>query len=100
MFIVPLSSLPSMSPMSPMDSISTPQQGNSSFAQVFEQALDNALATKEVSDQDAIKVALGQTDNLSQVMINSAKASTAMQMTVELTSRAVSSYKEIMQMQV
>ncbi len=97
MFIVPLSSLQQITPL---ENTSAIPQGKSSFSNVFEEALKNAKETQAISDQDSVKLALGQTDNLSEIMINSAKAATAMQMTVELTSRAVSSYKEIMQMQV
>ena len=75
-------------------------KAQSSFAQIFNDALQNTKDLQAISKQDAVDVALGNADNLSQVMINSAKASTAMKMTVELTSRVVSSYKEMMQMQV
>ncbi|MFZ2539027.1 MAG: flagellar hook-basal body complex protein FliE [Oscillospiraceae bacterium] len=97
MFIVPLSSLQQMTKLETTSAI---PQGKSSFSQIFEEVLKNAKETQAISNEDSVKLALGQVDNLSEVMINSAKASTAMQMTVELTSRAVSSYKEIMQMQV
>lgn len=102
MFIVPLSTLPAITPIKPMETGANPVENGqkSGFGSIFEEALTNARETQKVADEDSMKVALGQTDNLAQVMINSAKASTATQMAVELTARAVSSYKEIMQMQV
>lgn len=97
MVIVPLSSLQHIAPMETTSNIS---EGKLNFSNIFEEALNNARETQAISEQDAQDLALGKTDDLSKVMINSAKANTALQMTVELTSRAVSSYKEIMQMQV
>ena len=42
----------------------------------------------------------GDADDLAQIQINSMKTSTLLQTTVQLTSRMVNTYKEIMQMQV
>lgn len=99
MFIVPISSLTPMQSLTKSQEVNAPVAKNG-FAGFFQEALDNARETRAVADQDSIDLALGKTDNLAQVMINAAKASTATQMTVDLTSRAVSAYKEIMQMQV
>ena len=52
------------------------------------------------SAEDSRKLALGEIDNIAQVQINALKTSTMLQTTVQLTSRAVGAYKEIMQMQV
>lgn len=102
MFIVPLSSLPAIKPLqsnSPEQGVQAPEPKNG-FAGFFQEALQNARETQAVADKDAIDLSLGKTDNLAQIMINASKASTATQLTVDLTSRVVSSYKEIMQMQV
>lgn len=102
MFIVPISSLQPMQSLQSAGSVnkvSAPEPKNG-FAGFFQEALSNARETQAVAQQDSIDLALGKTDNLAQVMINAAKASTATQLTVDITSRAVSAYKEIMQMQV
>lgn len=78
-----------------------PQTGNGiPFADVLGDAINNARETQAVSNNDAYELAMGTSDNLAAVMINSAKAATAVEMAVQLTNRAVSAYKEIMQMQV
>lgn len=106
MYIIPLSTMKPLEGMSPMGSMQAAQQTveasqpSSGFSAIFNEALQNARETQSVADQDAIALSLGQTDNLAQVMINSAKASTATQLATDLTARAVSVYKEIMQMQV
>ncbi len=70
----------------------------------FKDMLFDAInQTNELSEQvaqDNVNVLLGDVDNLAQVQINSLKAETMLQTTVQLTSRVVSVYKEIMQMQI
>lgn len=63
-------------------------------------AVENLKETQIQSQQDNYDLAMGNTDNLAAIMINSAKADAAVTMTVQLTSRAVNAYKEIMQMQI
>lgn len=106
MYIVPLSTLKPIDGMNQMSSLQAAQQASEAaqpktgFAAFFDEALQNAREAQSVADNDAVALSLGQTDNLAQVMINAAKASTATQLAVDLTGRAVSAYKEIMQMQV
>ncbi|MCI8405560.1 MAG: flagellar hook-basal body complex protein FliE [Oscillospiraceae bacterium] len=70
------------------------------FADVLKNAVENLKETQIQSQQDNYDLAMGNTDNLAAIMINSAKADAAVTMTVQLTSRAVNAYKEIMQMQI
>lgn len=85
-----------------MDEAEAPAQNakSSSFADVLKNAVQTLEETQIQSQQDAYDLAMGSTDNLAALMINSAKAEAAVTMTVQMTSRAVSAYKEIMQMQV
>ncbi len=110
MFIVPLSR------MAPLESITktgqfgsigassaiggTGNQLGNSFADIFNDAYKNVTETKKVSDLDSYNLAMGNSDDIASIMINSLKTSTALETATQLTSRAVSSYKEIMQMQV
>ncbi|MEM1485251.1 flagellar hook-basal body complex protein FliE [Oscillospiraceae bacterium PP1C4] len=100
MVIVPISS------MNPMTSITqsgldvSKSSGGVPFSDILENALKDVRETQEVAKQDSYELAMGTSDNLAGVMINSAKAATAIEMAVQLTTRAVSAYKEIMQMQV
>jgi flagellar hook-basal body complex protein FliE len=52
------------------------------------------------SSQDSYDLAMGNTDNLEQIMINSAKLNTTMQLATTITSKVVSTYKEILSMQI
>jgi len=74
--------------------------GSLPFADVLKNAVQTLQEQQQKSDEDAYDLAIGNTDNLAGLMIQSAKLETALTMTVQLTSRAVNAYKEIMQMQV
>lgn len=70
------------------------------FASVLQNAVNEYSSLQQTADTESQQLALGNTDNLAQVTIDSLKAKAALQTTVQLTSRIVTAYKEIMQMQV
>lgn len=70
------------------------------FGDVLKDAMQTMQETQEVSKQDSYDLALGKTDDLHTVQINSMKASTAVELTAGLTSRALNAYKEILQTQI
>ena len=70
------------------------------FSNILKDAVDNYTELQEVTDADNMALAFGDADNLAQIQIDSLKAETALQTTVQLTSRVVNAYKEIMQMSV
>lgn len=70
------------------------------FASVLQNAVNEYSTLQETSNQEIQQLALGNADNLAQITIDSLKAKAALQTTVQLTSRIVGAYKEIMQMQV
>lgn len=85
------------------DSNSTSQV--STFADVpFANMLSDAIAETnklaEITEIDNQNLMLGNVDNLAQVQINSMKYESMVQTTVQLTTRVVNAYKEIMQMQI
>lgn len=102
MFIVPISSL------TPLESISEQEgavKGASTsngvpFAEVLGEAMNTLQESQALSEQDAIDLARGDVSDLHTLMINSSITATAVETAVQLTSRAVSAYKEIMQVQV
>ena len=63
-------------------------------------AIKDYETSQKTADDDTNELALGNSDNLAQIQIDSLKSQTALQTTVQLTSRMVTAYKEIMQMQV
>lgn len=70
------------------------------FADLLQQSLQNLQDARRQSQQDSYDLAMGTTEDLAAVAINSAKATAALELTVEVASRAVSAYKEILQMQI
>ena len=70
------------------------------FASLLQDAVNEYSALQQTVDAESQQLALGNTDNLAQITIDSLKAKAALQTTVQLTSRVVGAYKEIMQMQV
>lgn len=102
MYIVPLSSIPSLSGISAVTETGsdTPQVGQGSFSAIIQEALDTLRSSQEAAAQDSYSLAMGDVSDLHSLMINSAMETTAVETVVQLTSRAVSAYKEIMQMQI
>ena len=83
--------------------VSTKAESGSSavpFADILKDAVSNYADIQQTTSAEGQSLALGQVDNLAQVQIDSMKAQAALSTTVQLTSRAVTAYKEIMQMQV
>ena len=66
----------------------------------MQEAMDALRQSQKATAQDAYDLAMGDVSNLHSLMINSAMEATAVETAVQLTSRAVSAYKEIMQMQI
>lgn len=102
MYIVPLSGI------SPIESdfikpIKAAQEKNTdttSFGDILKAKIQNVKDLETQSLNSAYAVATGQSNDIEGAMIDSTKASTAIQMTVQLTTRAVNAYKEILSMQV
>ncbi len=69
------------------------------FQNILTDLISETQAAMEVSQTDSYNLAMGEVDNLAQVQINSLKSSTLLQTTVQVTTRAVNAYKEIMSMQ-
>lgn len=70
--------------------------GETVFADMLQNAVDQVNITDQVSKQDAIKIASGDTDNLHTVMINAEKADLALQLMVQVRNKALDAYNEIM----
>ncbi len=101
MFIVPLTSMPTLEGMNKIDTISNlSQDDSSSFGDVLKQKIQNVKDLETQSLQSAYDIATGASNDIESAMLDSTKASTAIEMTVQLTTRAVNAYKEVMSMQV
>ena len=82
--------------------IQTPQnQANVSngFSNVLNQAIENVKESQQAADQSAQSLLMGQSDDLHNVMIQAEQAALALELTVQVTSKAINAYNEIMRMQ-
>ena len=108
MYIVPLTPMKPLEPMKPMAPMQFEESGsvhrgsrsNNSFRNVLDSAKNALQETQRASKYDAYQLAFGNVDNLGEVMINTLKAESMVQTTVQITSRVINAYKEIMNIQV
>lgn len=101
MFIIPMSGITPLQTISlGSDEKITEAGGGASFTDIFKQAIDNVQETRRVSEEDSLKVALGEVDDLHTVQINLQKAETAMEVLVAMKNTAVDAYSEIMRMSI
>lgn len=93
-------------PIQPMEKMAfgavSPQEGTqgSGFGEILSNAVQELENAQKQSDADSVRLALGDVDDIAQVQINALKTATMVQTAVQLTTRAVNAYKEIMQMQI
>lgn len=107
MFIVPLTEMSSINPLESISKIK-PSEINmnndndkeESFSDTLKNAINGVKELEMKSQQDSYDLAMGKTDDLEGIMIQSAKATTAIEVTTQIVTRAVNSYKEIIQMQI
>lgn len=87
----------------PIGTPKTSPEANTSgvpFKDLFGSLISDLYTTADVSSADTAELVMGTNADLHTIMINSAMETTAIETVVEITSRAVSAYKEIMQMQI
>ncbi|HJC72786.1 MAG TPA: flagellar hook-basal body complex protein FliE [Candidatus Ruthenibacterium merdavium] len=96
-----------ITPIEPMEKMSFENVGAAAdasqgkqFGNILQQAVQELEQAQNNSRADTMMLVNGDADDLAQIQINSMKTSTLLQTTVQLTSRMVNTYKEIMQMQV
>ena len=100
MFIVPITPMEKMD-FSSTEKVTTAKEAKEGgFSSLLDSAIENFNEADKLSDLDNAGLSLGNADDLAQIQINMLKAETMLQTTVQITSRAVNAYKEIMQIQV
>ncbi len=98
MYIIPISS--TITPLNTMSQIDEPvvkTEGNSSFADVFRETLNNMESTQKTLQEDAVRVSMGEIDDLHTVYNNITKAQVALETFVTVKNAAIEAYKEIQQ---
>lgn len=98
MFIKPIQPIESLDFSQDLQQIQS--SDDSTFKNVLSQAVNELEENQAIVKENDYSLALGDVDNLAQLQIDSLKTQTLLQTTVQLTTRAVNAYKEIMQMQV
>lgn len=103
MYIVPLNS--SIKPLDILSQTNEPvrpenENSEASFTDIFKDAYNNVKETQRISDEDSIKVALGEIDDLHTVQLNSKKAAMAVETFVTLKNVAIDAYNEVMRMSI
>jgi flagellar hook-basal body complex protein FliE len=96
-FIVPITPLNLNTEIKP--NLNVNEVENSGFQDIFKDMINQTQEAQAISNQDSYNLAMGNTDDLHNVMINAEKAAIALELTVQVTSKAISAYNEIMRMQ-
>ncbi|MBQ7046926.1 MAG: flagellar hook-basal body complex protein FliE [Oscillospiraceae bacterium] len=105
MFIVPLtSSMPSIERLESIGKIDPiveqKEETPETFGDILKMKIQGVKDLEMHSLQSAYDISTGASSDLESAMLDSAKASTAIEMTTQITTRVVNAYKEIMQMQI
>lgn len=100
MYIVPITPMEKMDFSKVEKTTTAAEATESGFANILDNAIEEFKKADVMSDVDGNALSLGNADDLAQIQINMLKAETMLQTTVQITSRAVNAYKEIMSIQV
>ena len=102
MFIVPISRMDGVSSIEEMNKTGKTENkaARQDFGAVLEQAIEQADAAQKQMEESDIRLAMGNVDDLHTALIQAEQAATAIELTTQLTSRAVSAYNQIMGMQI
>ncbi|GEM_PF-6439079 len=99
MFIIPIGELQPLIPVTESSKPAGQASPGSSFERVLKNAIQNLDDLQSTADKDAIDLALGRTDDLHSVQINTMKATAALELTAGITSKVLSAYQQIINMQ-
>lgn len=83
-----------------LDKSSEAAENGKSFSEILTEALGNVNKLQAESKEASMKLAAGQIEDISEVMIASEKASVALQLTMQVRNKVVDAYQEVMRMQV
>ena len=103
MFIVPLDRMKSIAELksiAPAQQNENPIGTQMPFKDIFAQAVEQIKATDAVQKQDSINLAMGNTDDLHNIIINMNKAQMAIDYASEIRNKVLDSYNEVMRMNV
>ncbi len=103
-FIVPISSLPTISSLSSTQGKAAAGQASDGITGTFSDMLSDAVqqleTTRDTASASTYDLAVGGSDDLHTGAINSVKYSTAVSYVSGITSAAISAYNELMRMSI
>jgi len=70
------------------------------FSDIYHDAIENTKATEFRNKETSLDLLTGLTDDLSGMMLDSEKASLALNLTIQIRNKVLDAYSEIMRMQV
>lgn len=95
-----------INPMQPIKGINQVNEVNNqsnksnelTFKSIFKNALDDYVQAENKVDEDIYKLSIGESDDLHNLMINTKKAELSLDLVLQLRSKALDAYNEIMRM--
>ncbi len=102
LFITPMMRMPSIEETKDTNAVAAIGEGGSSvpFADVFGSIIEQQQQAQAISQQDAVDLAFGNIDDLHNLSINSERSAAAIELTVQMATRALAAYNEIIKMQI
>ncbi|MDF2814452.1 MAG: fliE [Paenibacillus sp.] len=92
----PIEGIQPISGFLPTDKKTNTENGTGMFATIFQSAIDNVKQTDAEKNQAEYLLATGQLDNPAELTIASTKAQLSVELLVQLRSKALDSYNELM----
>ena len=97
--------LPIQMPMVPLVPVSqttnsSQVEGEVDFGEMLKKAINDVNTLQKQSREAKVKLVTGDVEDIHSVMIAGAKASIAMQFTLQVRNKVIESYQEIMRMQI
>jgi flagellar hook-basal body complex protein FliE len=99
MAIDPVSLSQVTQPLSTEARAGSTEASSGSFPKMLNQLLDNATQSHQSAEAAVRQMALGQTDNLHEVMLQMAQADLSFHLILEIRNRLTDAYQEVMKMQ-
>ena len=75
-------------------------ESSSSFANILSEALNSAEVADSADKASAIELLMGQSDDLSGLLLDAQKAELSLNLALQIRNKVVDAYNEIMRMQV
>lgn len=99
---IPLTAPPQSTSILPITQkpVQAPAENQAKFSDVLKSSIEKLNNAQLSSDQKTEALAMGQVDDLHEVMIAAQKASITLETTVQLQKKVLDAYNEIMRMQV